>query len=95
MFQSEKNTKHGLKLNPKSINNHSKNNSGKRDEKKRAIPEKTWAGGSRVGPKGYHFKRFPSEENREESQQKGANILDWLLLLLLLPRLLWLIASFC
>ena len=22
---------------------------------------------------GYHFKRFPSEENREESQQKGAN----------------------
>ena len=45
----------------------------KKDEKKGAIPEKTWAGGSRVGPKGYHFKRFPSEENREESQQKGAN----------------------
>ena len=24
-------------------------------------------------PKGYHFKRFPSEENKEESQLKGGN----------------------
>ena len=31
------------------------------------------SGGTRVIPGGYHFKRFPSEENREESQQKGAN----------------------
>ena len=31
------------------------------------------SGGMCAGPKGYHFKRFPSEENREESQQKGAN----------------------
>ena len=27
----------------------------------------------RASPGGYHFKRFPSEENREESQLKGAN----------------------
>jgi len=31
------------------------------------------SGGTRVIPGGYHFKRFPSEENREESQLKGAN----------------------
>ena len=30
-------------------------------------------GAMRSGAGGYHFKRFPSEENREESQQKGAN----------------------
>ena len=30
-------------------------------------------GAMRVIPKGYHFKRFPSEENKEESQLKGGN----------------------
>ena len=36
-------------------------------------PDSSWPGGMRASPGGYHFKRFPSEENREESQQKGAN----------------------
>ena len=27
----------------------------------------------RASPGGYHFKRYPSEKNREESQQKGGN----------------------
>ena len=30
-------------------------------------------GGMRASPGGYHFKRFPSEENREENQLKGGN----------------------
>ena len=42
----------------------------KSDEKKGTNPG---SGGMRAGSKGYHFKRFPSEENREESQLKGAN----------------------
>ena len=42
----------------------------KSDEKERTNGR---SGGMRAGPKGYHFKRFPSEENREESQLKGAN----------------------
>ena len=36
-------------------------------------PDSSWPGGMRTSPGGYHFKRFPSEENREESEQKGAN----------------------
>jgi len=69
----EKTSKNEIQSELKSIKNLHKNRCEKRDEKKGAIPEKTWAGGSRVGPKGYHFERFPSEENREESQLKGEN----------------------
>ena len=54
----------------KFIKNHSTNRCEQRDEKKETNGR---SGGMRAGPKGYHFKRFPSEENREESQQKGAN----------------------
>ena len=42
----------------------------KRDGKKGTNPG---SGGMRAGPKGYHFKRFPSEENKEESRLKGEN----------------------
>ena len=53
-----------------SIINHSDNRFEKRDGQKWAIPG---SGGMRAGPKGYNFKRFPSEENREESQLKSEN----------------------
>ena len=56
------------KMEPKSIKNHSKNRCGKRDETKGAIPEKTWAGGMRAGPKGYHFKRILRKETEKKAE---------------------------
>jgi hypothetical protein len=55
------------KMELKSIKNHSKNRCEKRDEKKGAIPEKTWAGGMREIPKGYHFKRLLRKKTEKKA----------------------------
>ena len=57
-------------MNLKSIRNLSKNRCEKSGEKNAA---NSGSGGMRAGPKGYHFKRFPSEKNKEESRLKGEN----------------------
>ena len=62
-----KNTKKEPKNELKSIKNHSTNRCEKRDEKKGAIPEKTWAGGMREIPKGYHFKRLLRKKTEKKA----------------------------
>ena len=59
--------KSDLKIKLTSIKNQSKNRCEKRDEKKEAIPEKTWAGGMREIPKGYHFKRILRKKTEKKA----------------------------
>ena len=65
------------KMEPQSIKNHSKIRCGKKARKKMfrnlSFSSKPAPGAMRSGAGGYHFKRFPSEENKEESQLKGEN----------------------
>ena len=59
------------KMEPKSIKNHSKIDAKKNLEKSLiASARRNARGPQRLS---YHFKRFPSEENKEESQLKGEN----------------------
>ena len=72
-----KNMKNDVKNKPQSIKNHSKIRCGKKARKKvfrnLSFSGKPAPGAMRSGAGGYHFKRFPSEENKEESQLKGGN----------------------
>ena len=67
----ENSSKNDVKMNLKSIKNHSKNRCEKRDEKKGAILEKTLARQNARNPQRLSFQKNPSEENREESRMKG------------------------